>query len=104
MSRIKPRVKRIQLDMMGEEWASCYIDFAALTWADVKQASTAEATNPEAAYEVAIGILKSKFIAGKGIGADGQPIDLKADDIDDLDVETQNALTAQLGGQPSPNS
>lgn len=49
-------------------------------------------------------MLKRSFLDGKGIGMDGQVVDITADDLDDLDLEALTTIGQQLGGQPDPNA
>lgn len=47
-------------------------------------------------FDDTIEILKKNFIAGKGIGSDGQMIDVKPEDIKELPPEVINRATAFL--------
>ncbi len=103
MSRLKPRIKHVSLAFMGEEWAESYLEFKALSWADVSKLNTDNKNDTEATAKL-YDTIKGAFLSGKGIGEDGSAIDLTADDIDDLDLETIAEVTKHLSGQPDPNA
>lgn len=106
MGRLKPRIKHISLEFMGEEWRDCYLDLRSLTWGDLAgfdAVNRATVTNREAG-ELITAALKRNFVAGQGLDAQGNTIDLTADDLADLDIDAQTEIYAQLGGQPSPKA
>lgn len=102
MGRLKPRVKRIALDFMGEEWAECYLEFRAFTWGDVAGIDTEGLDNAKATTKL-LETLKSAFLGGKGVDMQGETVELAASDLDDLDLETLTTVTQRLTGQPDPN-
>ncbi len=103
MAKLKPRVKRVSIEFIGEGWQGAYIDFASLTWADVKgmDPSEGDETHP---FELALGVLQSKFLSGQAVGEDGNPVPMTAEDLAELDIETLGQIAAELGGTPSPNA
>ncbi|MDP9469050.1 MAG: hypothetical protein M3Q71_00065 [Chloroflexota bacterium] len=103
MSKLKPRIKHISLAFMGEGWGDCYIDFRALRWADVANLETDGKDNRQA-VTVLLEVLKQNFLSGRGVSEDGQPVELDAADLDELDLEALTAISQQLGGAPSPNA
>lgn len=103
MSKLKSRIKHISLDFMGTEWQDCYIDFRALTWADASKLQVDDLNERQAA-RVLLDTLKGAFVSGRGIGEDGQMIELEADDLDDLDLESIAQVTRGLTGQINPNA
>ncbi len=103
MSKLKPRIKHISLAFMGEGWQDCYIDFRALRWADVASLETDGKDNRQA-VTVLLDVLKQNFLIGRGLSEDGQPVELDAADLDELDLEALTTISQQLGGAPSPNA
>ncbi len=103
MSKLKSRIKHISLAFMGEGWEDCYVDFRALRWADVANLETDGKDNREA-VSVLLEVLRQNFLSGRGLGEDGQPVELVAADLDELDLEALTAISQQLGGAPSPNA
>lgn len=103
MSNLKPRIKHISLAFMGAGWEECYLNFRAFRWADIKDTDT-ENKASHVVIEETLAVLKRSFLDGKGIGTDGQVLDITADDLDDLDLEALTTIGQQLGGQPDPNA
>ncbi len=103
MAKLKPRVKRVSLEFVGEGWQGAHIDFAALKWSDVKGMEPAEGDESHP-FELALEVLQRKFLAGQGIDEAGNPVPMVAEDLADLDIETLGEISQQLGGAPSPNA
>ena len=103
MSKLKPRIKHISLAFMGEGWEDCYVDFRSLRWADVANLDSDGKDNRQA-VNVLLQVLKQNFLGGRGLGEDGQPVELEANDLDELDLEALTAISQQLGGAPGPNA
>ncbi len=103
MSRLKSRIKRVSLAFMGEGWQDCYIDFRALRWKDL-EGLAAEREDNARAVDALLSIMRNNFVSGVALGEDGQPLEIAADDLADLDLEALTAISEQLGGQPGPNS
>ena len=68
-------VKKLSLDFLGEDWKDAYINFQVLTIADVKDKfptlTEVDPDNPASVIKgmtTVLGVLKDKFIDGKGPG------------------------------------
>lgn len=102
MARLKARTKRISLDFMGEAWNEAFVEFQSLTYAD-SQKLQGKFDDAQAAGML-MDMLKTKFVAGTSLGADDELVDLTADDLAELDIETIGLITKELAGSPSPNA
>lgn len=98
MSRLQRRTVRVSLARWGEAWADAYIDFHATTWADTTAAKEEKAAGGEDS-EAVLGLLKRQFVTGRAPGLTGQPIDLTADDLIDLDLDMLIDAMRQLNGE-----
>ena len=103
MGKLKERIKRVSLAFMGEGWEEAYLDFTALKWRDIRDMDDPQG-DANQSYDLALAVLRRKFVGGQGIDPEGQPVALTAEDLDEFDIETQGQITAQLGGGPSPNA
>lgn len=112
MSKFKI-VKKFSLDFIAPEWKDAYIDFNALTVADVKESFPMLAKIKEtqeddisSGLDLVLALIKSKFIEGKAVNEKGELVALVIDDIDDLPVVVlSKALTflSQDATPPSPS-
>ncbi len=102
MAKLKPRTKRISLSFMGEAWNDAFVEFRALTWGDAQKLQV-EDMNDQAANAALQSLLRDLFVSGKSLDANDQMVDLEADDVSELDLETIATITRELAGAPSPN-
>lgn len=98
MAQLKPRVTRVALNFLGDGWQDCYLDFSSLRFADMDALATL--TNGAAVLDV----LKGHFLSGKGVDTTDQVVDLSAEDIDQLDVQTVGKVVKALAGLDDPNA
>jgi hypothetical protein len=105
MSQLKPRTKHIDLRFLGEGWEDAYVDFRALSWAEIKQLrqKQGEGLTEDQAMDVLMQTLQDNFLAGRTLGTDNQPFDMTAADLADFDIETLTVFSDVLGGAPAPN-
>ncbi len=103
MAKLKARTKRISLEFMGQEWNESYLEFRTLNWADAQKLQV-EGMNDQAVNTTLQQLLKDLFVSGKSVGADGQLVDVEADDLAELDLETIALVNRELAGAPSPNA
>ena len=96
MTELKPRTTRISLASMGPEWTDCYVEMRALRFSDVNLFSSSDASN-------VVSLLETLFVAGKGIDIAGNPVDLTAEDLSQIDVQTLTEVTQSLSGV-APNA
>ena len=87
--------KRLDLGFLGETWKDCYLMFNALTIREVREVTSKnwDLTKPDDLGKMmddSINMLKEKFVAGEGIGLDGKPAKITADDMDSLPSEILN--------------
>ena len=99
MPRLKPRLKTIALDFMGEEWHDCRVAFRALTFKDLEALDTTDQSG-----KAVLDLLRAKFVSGRAIDEEGQPFDLTPDDLDGFDIEATKVFVDTLTGQPNPNA
>lgn len=103
MARLKPRLKHIPLDFLGEEWSDCTITFRALGWDDIRDFDPETMDNARAIARMEE-VLTGAFVAGTGLDTDGNRIDLTADDVRDFDLETLGDIFRRLSGASNPNA
>jgi hypothetical protein len=99
MPRLKPRLKTIPLDFLGEEWRDCTIAFRALTFQDLSALDTTDQSG-----KAVLDLLRAKFVSGRAVDDEGQPFDLAADDLDGFDIEAVKVFVDTLTGTPDPNA
>lgn len=99
MANLKTRLKHIPLDFLGPEWADCSLDFRALTFKDLELLDTTDQSG-----KAVLNLLRTKFVHGTGIDAEGRPLDLTADDLEGFDIEAVKVFVDSLTGQPGPNA
>src|SRR5437870_1687006 len=102
MSHLKPRIKHISLKFLGDGWEDAYVQFRALKWDDVKDFDPTTMDNHVAVGRM-LDVLEQSFVAGSGVGEDGQPVALSAADMREFDLETQGNLFQRLSGTGDPN-
>ena len=102
MSTFKPRLKRISLAFMGEGWAECYLDFKALTWADVAGLQE-QAKDESNAVQALLSVLERNFVRGQALGTDDEIFTVEAYHLKDLDLESLTRISERLGGT-DPNA
>lgn len=108
MSKFKIE-KKLNLDFLGDEWGDCYLKFRALTTKDLKKVMQSipadireHADNPEKvleAFDKGVELLQDSYIGGKGIGEDGEEVDIDKDDLEDLPTEVLNKALSFLSGE-----
>ncbi len=96
MSKFKI-TKRFSLKDLGPDWADCYLDFSPFTMREVANDELLglsklddPKTSPEAVvkgFDTIVGLLKKKFVGGKGIAADGSTVDIGVGDLEELPAE-----------------
>ena len=99
MPRLKPRLKTIPLDFLGEEWRDCFVAFRALTFKDLEALDTTDQSG-----RAVLDLLRRKFVSGRAIDEEGQPFDLTPDDLDSFDIEATKVFVDRLTGTPDPNA
>lgn len=107
--------RKFSLAFLGEGWEDSYIVFNSLTVKDIRKdfpelAKLDEGDNAQviSGMDVILNLLQSKFVEGKGINADGNVIELKDADLEDLPVEVLSKALAFLsqgteGSLPTPS-
>lgn len=103
-------IKHFSLDFLGDSWKEAYIDFNALTVADVKDKFSAlskmgeDSKNVTAGLITILSLLQDKFIEGKGVGEKGELVPIDKEDLEALPVETlSKALSFLSQGVTSPS-
>lgn len=84
----------MSLSFLASGWEKAFIEFQALSVADVKDKFSAftavDTTNPEAvagSMQRLLELLQSKFIKGQAVDEKGEMVDLTKEDMVDLPVE-----------------
>lgn len=107
LQALKPRLRRVSLAFMGEEWKDAYVDLRYLTWADTKNIRE-RASQAEQSDDAIIGQMietVSGFIAGgKVLNPDGELIDLASEMVVSFDLDAIQVLYQRLMGVPDPNA
>lgn len=93
--------KILKLDFLGAGWQACYLKFRYLSIREMRDITelpvTAGKVQPEILDKI-MALLKKKFVEGKII-SNGGPVDIKAEEIEDLPAEILNkALEALVTG------
>lgn len=100
--------KKMSLDFLGEGWEDCYLILTPITakefqdkklfdLADINRDNTDDVLK---GMKKTIGIIKDHFVSGKGLGEDGEVVDIEKDDFEELPidvlVEVLNFLSQSL--------
>ena len=105
--------KKFSLDFLGKDWKEkdAHINFKAVTIGDIKNKfpkfGMVDEKDSNAVLQGMTEILeflKSKFISGKGIIADGSLVDLKAEDLENLPAQVLSRTLSFLSEGVTPIS
>lgn len=93
--------KRISLDFLGDEYKDCYITFKPITISEADKIGeeAIQSTKDRKSNAWLLEQLKNRFLEGKFLDADNNLFELKADDIDNLDLDTCSTIFEILTGQ-----
>jgi hypothetical protein len=96
--------KHVSLEFLGADWKDAFIDYNAFDSNDLLQISeiSTDENDKTSSFRKMLDLLKSHFINGQGVGADGL-VDLTADDLSELPIEIVNKSIEALNGSVSPN-
>lgn len=106
---LKPRLRRVSLAFMGEEWKDTYALFRYLTWEDTKQIreeakKLSGAESDDVYIDATINTVKQYLADGKVLNASDELVDLTADLVDGFDLDAIQVLYQRLMGVPDPNA
>ena len=105
-------VKKLSLSFFGKEWKEAYINYQAFTVRDIRdkfpQFTKMDTKNQDevlGSINHILGLLKDKFISGKGINDEGKLVDLTKDDLEELPSEVlSRSLSFLSQGVTAPSS
>ena len=102
MDALKPRTKRVPLDFMGEGWQECFVELRYLSWAESKAIDAQVQESGADAIEAEIVAIQRVFVAGKGLSAKDEVIELTKEHLASLDLEAIHTLYRAVLGIPDP--
>lgn len=96
--------KRVGLDHLGEDWKDCFLEFSAVTFAETKKFALLDTEDEKKAADEALELLKSHFLSGTAIGAAGEKVEVKADELDDFPPDVIASCIKVLAGELPKNA